>query len=228
MRSDKNLHWSCFGSFKSTEITESIGWMNRRNIHKPSERILCHVSSPPRLPLPPHCKQSRSHMPVSPGKANTTPGEAAHAMSCREVKGFSPIGALEPSLRMVDSNHRNRQYTSRREQNVWTRSETARARPPLKHTAVGVKARYKWYRYYILLYTAQSCTAEQHQCSLALHSCAMCYQSGTPTCAVSWHCCGTAQSSTRCSVHNGAPFPFQTGHAMCIVTKETFAPYLTC
>ena len=123
-------------------------------------------------------------------------------------------------------NHRNRQYPLWRETNVWTRSETARARPPLKHTAVGVKARYKksgtgiYIIYcYILLNHARPSNIEQHQCCLALHSCAMCYQSGTPTCAVSWHCCGTAQSSTRCSVHNGARFPFQTGHAMCIVTN---------
>lgn len=81
-------------SLFQTHWDHQVYRMNRRNIHKPSERILCHVSSLPRLPLPPHCKQSRSHMPVSPGKANNTPGEATHAMSCREVKGLSPIELL--------------------------------------------------------------------------------------------------------------------------------------
>ena len=39
----------------------------------------------------------------------------------------------------------------------------------------------------------------------------MCYQSGTPTCAVSWHCCGTAQSSTRCQCSQWSPLSFPNG-----------------
>ena len=135
---------------------------------------------------------------------------------------FSSQASTSSSLQTVPLSHagfarQSEQHTERSHtRNVMPRSEgvvTNRALEPSLRMVDSPTANLA------SLYTAQSCTAEQHQCSLALHSCAMCYQSGTPTCAVSWHCCGTAQSSTRCSVHNGARFPFQTGHAMCIVTN---------